>query len=966
MKKHIWLQLLVCVFFIVVLTAATRGQNSVKVGYIDYDGFIQPDTQGGFVGYGAEYLDTLAKQTNWRYLYLTDTWENCLKRLESGEIDLLCTAQYTPERAEIFDYSRQPAGIEYGILYVLPENENVFYNDYEAFNGMRIGLLKNSYQTEVFPKYASNHGFSYVACLYTTDEEMTMALRNGEVDAIAAGSLARKTDLKPVAKFSVDEFYFITRKNNAQIMEPLDAAMEAIKLEDPYFDARLYEKYYGDSIIASQPMFTREEGSYIRTIPALRVAYRSDWFPYEYTDSSGNPQGISIEMLKKISAISGIQLEYRAFPSAEIEEVFSEGQIDLIASRCSLQKFDSTNTISYIQVPIRAIGNVKSAEISKYTTLALDKNSEMFAGFLSHSLPLSSIQFYDDMESCLLAVAQGRADFTISGNFIINQIMQDNRYQNLIMLPLATDEIPLCLSVNPAASSQVRPLLDKSINFINPSDQRQALRQMDTVYAKSFSSTFWDKYSYLIVLSGVAILLFVCVGALALYYSERKKLRYNATHDELTGCLTAEHFKKEATAKIRRNGTSDYYIIKFDVLHLTYINQKYGLQAGDTLLQMLTNRIQAQLTDRELIGRIVDDNFAALVVSKNVSLFQEEMHYQMDKIKCHLKIDTPVIVKVGAYKVHDTSESVAAMMDKASIAHKKTKLNPKLDTLIYNETFYQQLLSESQIESEMVPALARGEFQIYLQPQIDLRTMRISSAEALIRWVHPDGTVVEPARFIPLFERNGFVEKIDFYVLERVSQWLCDRIARNMRVVPISVNQSRFLLSNPEYVHDVEQILQRYTIPRDFIALELTESMCLENANLLVVTMEKLRALQVELSIDDFGSGYSSLNLLSEIPANELKIDRGFLGGSTGSVPKRQIIAKVVELAQSLKIRVVCEGIETKEQENFLKSIGCDLGQGFLYSRPIPIEAFEKLLDSDWDFDRPIESDESPETVTQS
>lgn len=951
---------LAAAFLAFILPSAAAEERPIRVGYIDYNGFIEPDGEGNYTGYGAEYLAEVADHTGWRYIYSCDTWENCLEKLRVGELDLLCTAQYTPDRAKVYDYAKYPLGVEYGILYVNMENNSVYYNDYTAFDGMRVGLLKGSFQTEAFGDYAKRHGFSFIPMIYATDADMMAALDTGKVDAIAAGSLARKTDVKPVAKFSLDDFYFITMKNNPRIMDPLNNALEEIKMTDPYLDARLYEKYYGDSVVASKPMLTRGEANYIQEHPVLRVGCKPDWAPYEYVTQEGICAGLTVELMERISEISGLEFEYVPLFSGGVPNALRNQEVDLAASVCATEGTENRATSAYVTVPMQIIGTQDSLENPTYGVLALEKGARFMKGYLFERLGVKTVRLYDDLNGCLEAVAQGEADITIAGNYAVNRIIRESQFKNLMVIQSQQDDIPLSVGLAYHLAPEARAVLDKSIAFLMEDDKDRAFKNVNTSYMTDPTfQDFWERYRYQLMLICITVVMVAGGSAAFLYYWQKRKLEFKSTHDALTGCLALSQFKKEAAALLRRYGINDYYILRFDILHLKYINQKYGTKTGDALLKLLAQRAEDGLAPHELIGRVVDDHFVVLVTGQNFNRSAQEAAYFLDKIKCALKIDAPIVVKCGAYKIHDPEESVSAMIDKAGIAQKSIKQNPKRDLMVYNDILYQQLLTESQIESEMAPALARGEFQVYFQPQIDLSTMRTGAAEALIRWIRPDGSIVGPDVFIPLFERNGFVEQLDFYVLEQVCQWLRGRLDAGKTVVPISVNQSRLLLFSPDYVRDVERILRQYAIPEDGLALELTESICLENGDLLLDTMGKLHDLNVQISIDDFGSGYSSLNLLSEMPADELKIDRGFLGGSTGSIPKRQVITKVVELAKALDIRVVCEGVETKEQEGFLKSIGCDFAQGFLYARPMPMGDLETLLDSNLIFDETIQKSQS-------
>lgn len=258
----------------------------------------------------------------------------------------------------------------------------------------------------------------------------------------------------------------------------------------------------------------------------------------------------------------------------------------------------------------------------------------------------------------------------------------------------------------------------------------------------------------------------------------------------------------------------------------------------------------------------------------------------------------------------------------------------------------EKLLLETRIEEEMKRALIDSEFQVYYQPKIDLKTKKVVGAEALIRWIKPDGTMIFPDQFIPVFERNGFIEELDGYVLKEVSKFLMNRVKNKTSVFPISINQSRYLFSNPHYVDNIETIIENTGINGELIELEVTESLYIENHTQLARVVNQLRECNIKFSIDDFGSGYSSLNLLTEISADVLKIDREFLTDSDTSQVKRDVIENIVELAHKLNMKVVCEGVETRDQVEFLENILCDVAQGYYYSRPMPVLDFEEYIEN--------------------
>ena len=335
------------------------------------------------------------------------------------------------------------------------------------------------------------------------------------------------------------------------------------------------------------------------------------------------------------------------------------------------------------------------------------------------------------------------------------------------------------------------------------------------------------------------------------------------------------------------------------------------------------------------------DEMVKLLFKNNVE-FSEKLNLRY--LKGNIKVISGAYILEGL-RNFDVNKAI----DKANIARKSAK-NSMHTYAIYNGKLNDKFIKESKIESSMNEALLKGEFQVYIQPKYDLNTLEIVSCEALVRWIKKDGQIIYPDEFIPLFEKNGFIEKLDYYMLETVCKKLKALLDKNVMPCPVSINQSRYLLYNPVYFDNVKSIILKYGIPTNLIELELTENLFFEDGKKMIDIMNKMKEFGISISIDDFGSGYSSLNLLKQLPVDILKIDREFLSEAETSNHSKIIIKKVVELSKELNIKVVCEGVETLEQEKFLKSISCDMAQGYLYAKPMPIETFNKIMNLIYNF----------------
>lgn len=418
--------------------------------------------------------------------------------------------------------------------------------------------------------------------------------------------------------------------------------------------------------------------------------------------------------------------------------------------------------------------------------------------------------------------------------------------------------------------------------------------------------------------------------------------------DSLTKINNRAKFLMDGSSVLFGEEKEEYSLIKFDIDKFKYINDIHGYDFGDKIIKLIADKLREFVKDDgDYFARGTDDNFVVLIketederliewIENFVNLFNG---FKDDRGRA-LKIN----FSFGIYKLEDSDDDFEKIIDKANIAQESAKLiaNHKSTYNFYDFEMKQAILKERKIENVMYDALENKEFVIYLQAKNDLNTLNIVGAEALIRWISKDFGFISPGDFIPIFEKNGFVVEIDFYVFEEVCKKIRYWLDNNIEPVVISVNQSKRHLEHDDYVERLIRIIKKYKVPAKYIELEITEATVLHNIEKLIHVIDELHEIGFNISIDDFGSGYSSLNLLKEINADILKIDRGFLKEVEDSNKSKTIIRHVIEMAKELNIKTITEGVEKEEQAEFLRNMGCDMAQGFLYAKPIAIPEFEE------------------------
>lgn len=441
---------------------------------------------------------------------------------------------------------------------------------------------------------------------------------------------------------------------------------------------------------------------------------------------------------------------------------------------------------------------------------------------------------------------------------------------------------------------------------------------------------------------GYSVLLVLSVAVFMLFNRRRRKeLEKSMYTDSLTGLYNRAGFEAEAVQLLRQHGGQGYCLVEFDVDDFKFLNNSYGYELGDRLLCALGDMLRREFHTGQLCARISADDFVVLIkqeeqVAEHVrgllssTLRQEEF----------LVVSEFVTFTLGGYEISESGEQIQSIMDKANMAHKNAKTLGKAMTVWYDKTLLEKLNWENRMKNRMHRALADGEFQMYLQPKYRLSGLEVQSAEALVRWELPGQGTVYPDDFIPLFERNGCIAELDFYMLDKACGFLRDKASALSGEFSISVNFSRVTIYQQNFAARLLETVERYQVPHRRIEIEITESAFNEVSDVMVSKLEQLRQEGFIISMDDFGSGYSSLNSLDKLPIQVLKLDREFLREYGRADRVKNVIACVIELAHGLKMEVVCEGIEQQEHLRFLQEAGCDYGQGYYFSRPVPSQEF--------------------------
>lgn len=424
-----------------------------------------------------------------------------------------------------------------------------------------------------------------------------------------------------------------------------------------------------------------------------------------------------------------------------------------------------------------------------------------------------------------------------------------------------------------------------------------------------------------------------------------RKLRYQEQFDTLTGIYIQNMFVHQTKKMLSENPDTDFMILHLDISQFQIYNSVFGRREGDKLLCYIANMLrQLEAYEKKITYcRIEADAFCVCMPAADSEFIQK----MMDRIQKDLQTyqrDYNILANLGVFYIEDRKGSISAMIDHAKLASKECKGNYIKNYHIYTDQMGKNVQEVQTIVNDMEPAMKEEQFVLYLQPKYGLASSKLEGAEVLVRWLTPEG-MVSPGKFIPVFEKNGQIMKLDYYIWEHSCKLIRSWLDRGLEPYPVSVNISRVSMYNPRIVEEIYGLTVKYNVPPRLFQLELTESAYTDNPEAIKKALLQLREYGFTILMDDFGSGYSSLNVLKDITVDVLKLDMKFMSGSGSENQKKSesIVANVIHLAKDLHLPVIAEGVEEIEQVKFLNSVGCDYAQGYYFARPMPVADYEKL-----------------------
>ncbi|MCR5537156.1 MAG: EAL domain-containing protein [Succinivibrio sp.] len=951
--------LVICALLLSTVSKAISFEYSphvLRIGFVDVKNYFSYE-QNGYEGMVYELLEALKVYTNRDFVYQACSLPDCIEMLDDGRIDAIANvpALVSFESSPNFVFTKEPLASTTLYLYAREWTAKT--------RKIRIGysthMLDFTDLTSHLDRNGLVYGKDYELIPFDNQADAVAAYSEFAIDGIIESTAAAKVDGRQLFQLKVIKTYMAFRPDNIALKIDLDHAMEDMLLARRDIRESMYYFYMGEH----EPLLlTPSEKKYLQEHKTLSALVSDEKTFYSFFKDGVHGGAIS-NILKLIENDLNINIEVTPSTLTQTEklELLQSGKYDLLADfkYDANWAFDKQALVSFPYLHINCVSvQRKNHNVGLTPSVAVIAGDRYAMQRIRKILPRVTFVFLNNVSECLQAVESGSVDLTFVKAATLKQTLDNLELYDLEINANYYYDQPLCFAISQRLDRPLVQILNKEIAHLDPRailsnltnsslqyKQRRSLRALLHDYPEQASTT---------IFVGALTIILVLMLVLFINHNASRKIWNTAYLDPDSHIYNLKYFEeslsrylKSMQSRLRADGQLFVMVIKINSL-----DELCAIYTRQYVQQQIFNLYRSTIKRSGWIRRYgVSNNNSYLYMSgyvpTNVDFEQLGIMF-LNNFEHSTELRLNPILGICIIKKGDNLDP-RTLIDKASLALNVAKLSsPAIG--FYNDSVRDNIMHVTAIEQHMTTALQQGEFKLWLQPKYNIQTRRVIAAEALVRWDSKELGFTNPGEFIEIFENNGFVLKVDDYILEQAFLLQLARHDEHKPIIPISVNQSGLHMDDDAYLENMRRIANTYEKVFGTIELEITETALVdyETKTAKDHVMDVVKGLKEQgfkLSMDDFGTGYSSIAMLQTFPIDELKVDRALLLEAEKSERAKKILRSVISLGKGLNMRVVTEGIETQAQEAMLTEMGCTYGQGFLFSKPMPAELFYAFCD---------------------
>lgn len=948
MKRLLSILILFVCLFSQALAENVQGRT-IRVGFPPVSGFNEISKNGTYSGYDVDYLRKIAQQTNWKYEFVVAPWSDCLNMLKEGKVDILGGMERTPEREKIFHFARLESFLNDVSLLARADDTRFLHNNLNEYHNLTVGVLKESQDIESLKKYSAANGLSFRLKEYDSLPRLNEAFLKGEFDIILSSGLNKIHGQQILTSFSPTPLFYAVRKNAPEILAELDRAQAHFKSVDRFYDYRLYQKHYGFTE-SNRPTLTRQERHALQDMPPMRMAFVPGWRPVAYMNEN-KPHGIISDLLASIAASSGLRIQYvMADSHEEALDLVQSGKADAVAFIVLNNQLPNQNdlklSIPFLQSPLTMVmANDRNKKLPVTKVGLTHIMNKYFVEELLQNTPGIEETVRNSPYALLNALNDGKIDAAYINVYSANAFLSWPEFSGLSSHELADNTVEFAIAFSPETDTNVISAINKYIRQLRSFKMQEfviantAQRPDPTLFTLIREKPVSAFYIFsLVLLLTIGVFSFIIITR----SRSHKRIADLLYFDQITRLPNLVKFNELAEERLKSSPAS-HALVYLNINNFKHINDIHDFSRGNFLLCSVADKLNAFIDeDRgELACRMTADHFVLLLSVKDHENLDERISALDGQLSSfnNIGLNSHISFSCGIYliKSGDNINTAVNYAHYAQVSQRRASYNTYT---FFDDKLIERIRINRAIECEMNDALASGQFVPYFQPKVSVATGQIVGAEALTRWIHPEKGLIPPDEFIPLFEKNNFIIQLDLTIFEEVCILLRKLMDEGKKVYPCSCNFSHNHFMDRALPEKLLAITTRYRIPTNLLDIEITETSVIYDIDAVIDITRKLRDAGFKISLDDFGVGYSSVNLLCQIAIDTIKLDKSFLDQASILPCQRSLIEGIVDIANDLGIDVLCEGIETEMQAVFLKQANCAFAQGYYYGRPVSFDEF--------------------------
>ncbi len=942
------LLLLVSVFGASTYTAhAAQDSETIRVGYSSlYTDFVYDLDSLNNKGYGYDVFQKIEEVSDLEFEFVAIDGD-VIEAARTGFVDVAGLSIRSEERAENVLFSDTPLSKTY--IALMTKDMSISYADYESMDGKTVATYEGNIGQESLGRFCEYYDIS-VNYVYS-DVHHYMDL---DADFYIVYSEHRdSTTLNNVLNLGVYNLFLVSNFENSELLDKIDTIFLDVVTTEGNFFLELEEKYHARNLEISHRSLLNREIEQLQERP-LEVGYITGYRPISFTNEQGEADGAMVDVLNLLAERYGFEVNYHPYSLSDDPALHENFDILITLYGDGVHDFEYyVPTEPYYNLPLFAQVHNNILDASEDAVDILELSSKI--GMLQYqsieydifreAFPENDIIFYDDFNTLLDAFADKQLDTIISTESAVTYatLYLDDVDRTTVHTDLS---VPMQFYISKDIADEYIPIFNVMFDRVSEDEYRNILNLNSDAFLpeRSTIEVLMDVW-YLFVI-GLAVIIFIM---LAFWYSQQKQKQHALivaySTDRVTRLPTLSKFSEMAQELIESSNPGEYEMISLDIDMFKAINTYYSTDRGTSVIQAVASALKKAFEGTPtLITRRAGERFLVLrrvIDGDPLTVIYEQ--FILPGIRDVIGDKYNISMSFGNVIVNNPKDSITNVIGRADNARSKGKGQHVTTFITYDEAMGKLYDDRINFTFRMEQALADREFFVVYQPKIDFGSLQIGGAEALVRWKPRLGDMIYPDAFIPVFEGNGFISNLDMYVLEEV----CKFIIRNGRAVNlprISVNLSAFSITDNTIITRISDIIDRHGVRTNEIEFEVTESAIIGDESKFLQRVKQLKKLGFHISIDDFGAGVSSLNRLSSIEADVLKLDKAFFDLKDQGGKSNVVVADVISMAKHLDMLVVAEGVETFAQALWLREIKCDFAQGYYFEKPMSADDFLELL----------------------